>query len=139
MPNRMRRRAIDLPCTAVAEGDALRPAAALEHAGERRLSGIHDDSSGPGERAHAVVELRLDRRQVREYVGVVELEVVEHGRARQVVDELRPLVEERGVVLVRFDDEGLAATDLRGAAEVLRNAADEEARIDSRVGKDPGE
>jgi len=34
------------------------------------------------------------------------LEVVQHGRARPVVHELAALVEERGVVLVGFDDEG---------------------------------
>ena len=41
-----------------------------------------------------------------EDVGVVELEVVEHRRARAVVHELAALVEEGGVVFVRLDDEG---------------------------------
>jgi hypothetical protein len=52
-----------------------------------------------------VVELALDGGQVVKDVGVVELQVVQDGRARAVVDELAALVEEGGVVLVGFDDE----------------------------------
>jgi hypothetical protein len=43
------------------------------------------------------------RGQVVEDVGVVELQVVQDGRARAVVDELAALVEEGGVVFVGFD------------------------------------
>jgi hypothetical protein len=52
-----------------------------------------------------VVELPLDGGQVVEDVGVVELQVVQDGRARAVVDELAALVEEGGVVFVGFDHE----------------------------------
>ena len=52
-----------------------------------------------------MMELRLDRCQIGKDVGVIELEIVEHHRARPVMDELRPLVEERGVVFVGFDHE----------------------------------
>ena len=56
------------------------------------------------QRAHEVVELALDRGEIVENVGVVELEIVEHQRARMVVNELGALVEQRGVVFVGFDD-----------------------------------
>ena len=63
----------------------------------------------------------LDGGQVVEDVGVVEFQVVQDGRARAVVDELAPLVEEGGVVLVGFDDEkGVAARRRRLLLRVPR-------------------
>ena len=91
-------------------------------------------------RAHEVVELALDRRQVVEDVGVVELEVVEDRRARPVVDELAALVEERGVVFVGLDDERRAAlAEVCRDAEVERHAADQEAGRAAGLLEDPGE
>ncbi|MNW05709.1 hypothetical protein D3C71_2019960 [compost metagenome] len=51
------------------------------------------------------MELALDGGEIREYVRVVELQVVHHQSARMVVDELGALVEEGAVILVRLDDE----------------------------------
>jgi hypothetical protein len=51
-----------------------------------------------------MVELCFDRRQIGEYVGMVKLQVVEDRCPRAVVNELRPLVAERSVVFVRFND-----------------------------------
>ena len=83
--------------------------------------------------AHEVVELALDRGQVVEDVGVVELEVVEDRGARPVVDELAALVEERGVVLVGLDHERRRrVAEARRDAEVERHAADQEARRSGR-------
>jgi hypothetical protein len=82
-----------------------------------------------------MVKLRLDRGEVREDVGVIELEVVQHRGARQVMDELRSFVEERGVVLVRLDDEGRTGTEPGGTAEVLGHATDEKPRVPARGGK----
>ena len=73
-----------------------------------------------------MVELGLDGREVGEDVRVVELEVVQDCRTRPVVHELAALVEQRGVVLVGLDDEGVALAEPRRDAEVLRHAADEE-------------
>ena len=72
-----------------------------------------------------------------EDVRVVELEVVDDGDLRQVVDELAALVEERGVVFVALDDEPLAVGEPRALAEVVRDAADEEARIQPVVLEHP--
>ena len=91
------------------------------------------------DRAHQVMELRLDRGQVREDVGVVVLEVVEDQRARPVVHELRALVEERGVVLVGLDHEEAAVGMARRHAEIQRHAADQEAGREPGVVEDPRE
>jgi hypothetical protein len=50
-----------------------------------------------------------------------------------VVEELRRLVEERGVVLVALDDELRAGAIAEAAAEVLGEAADEQRRIASSL------
>jgi hypothetical protein len=72
-----------------------------------RLSSSPLTTMPPGWRhgAHQVVELALDRGQVVKDVGVVELQVVQHGGARAVMHELAALVEEGGVVFVGFDHE----------------------------------
>ena len=63
-------------------------------------------------------------------VRVVVLDVVDHERARPVVNELGALVEERGVVLVRFDDEVLRAAEPRGDPEIARDSADQESGLE---------
>ena len=67
--------------------------------------------------AHEMMELRLDRREIGEDVGVIVFEIVEDRGARPVVDELRALVEERRVVLVGLDDEERAVGEARRHAE----------------------
>src|SRR5262245_8228283 len=103
-----------------------RVAAARQHAGERGVPAIGDDQAVSREGAHEMVELRFDRGEIGEDVGVVELEVVQYRRARRIVQELGALVEERGVVLVRLHDEVLAG-QARGYSEIVRNASYQEA------------
>jgi len=91
-----------------AEALHLAPAAARQHALERLVARVDHQAPARRHRAHEVVELGLDRRQVGKDVGVVVFQVVEHGSAWPVMHELAALVEERGVVLVGFDDEGPA-------------------------------
>ena len=86
-----------------------------------------------------MMELPLDRCQIVEDVGVVELEIVQDGRARPVVHELAALVEERSVVLVGLDDEGAAIAKPRGHAEVHRHAAHQKAGLQVGVLQHPGE
>ena len=50
----------------------------------------------------------------------------------KVVQELRALIEEGGVVLVAFEDEMLALPQLKAAAEIFRNAANQERRLRPR-------
>src|SRR5436190_399478 len=70
-------------------------------------------------------ERGLHRLQVGVDVGVVELEVADDGHVRVVVDELGPLVEERGVVLVALHHEVAPLAEMIAAGEVAGHAADE--------------
>ena len=114
-----------------------RPAAPFEHAIERGLRAVAHDQSVARHRAHEVMELGLDCGEVGEDVRVVELQIVQDRGARPVVNELRALVEERRVVLVRLDGEERRVGEPRRDAEVHRHAADEEAGIELRVLEDP--
>src|SRR5688572_4535956 len=60
---------------------------------------------------------------------MIELNIVEDGRAGAVVNELRALVEKRGVVLVRLNDEEAGLGVARRDRKVVRHAANEEARV----------
>ena len=109
-----------------------RPAAHRQHFGQMPVLAIDDQPAATRHGAHQVVELALDRGHVGEDVGVVVLEVVEDRDQRPVVHELAALVEERGVVLVGLDHELAARADPRRHAEVLGDAADQEARLRGR-------
>ena len=141
-PEHVERPAFSLPARPAVDGVEpldLRPAAARQHPRQRRVRAVGDDPGRAREHAHEVVELGLDRGEVREDVGVVELEVVQDRGPGRVVHELRPLVEERGVVLVRFDDEERSRRGPRRDAEVVRHAADQETRTLPVALEDPGE
>ena len=86
-----------------------------------------------------MVELPLDGRQVREDIRVVELQVVENGGAWAVMDEFAALVEEGAVIFVGLHHEERRAAEARGNAEVLRHAADQEARTHAGLFQHPGE
>ena len=81
-------------------------------------------------------ERLLHRLFVGEDVGVVELHRREDDRARVVVQELRPLVEERGVVFVALDDERAPVAQAPRAPEVEGDAADQERGIAPGLGQD---
>ncbi len=83
------------------------------------------------------MKLPKNRVDVRKNVGVIVFDVVDDQGARPVVHELRPLVEERRVVLVRLDDKVLRRPEPRRDTEVARHTADEKARLESRVLEDP--
>ena len=85
------------------------------------------------------MELGLDGPQIREDVGVVVLQIVEHGGTRPVMHELGTLVEEGRVVFVGLDDEIGLAPQTRRDREVARYATDQEARLAPGGLKDPGQ
>ncbi len=115
------------------------PASHVQDPRQAFLQPVHDHAAGGGHGAHQVVELALDRRQVIEDVGVVELQVVQDGRARAVVDELASLVEEGGVVFVGFDHEVTALPEPGRDPEVGRHPADQEPRLQARMLQHPGQ
>jgi len=59
-------------------------------------------------------------------VRVIKLDRGENDRVREIVQEFGAFVEKRGIVFVAFDDEILAAAQLKTPAEILRDAADQE-------------
>ncbi|MNS80825.1 hypothetical protein D3C72_1145220 [compost metagenome] len=95
----------DLPLAAGTGGLHRGPAAHFDHTLQGWLGGRMDDQTFAWDGPHQVVELPLDRRQIREDVSVIELKVIEDRCARTVVDEFRALVEEGAVVLVGLDHE----------------------------------
>ena len=84
-----------------------------------------------------MAERLLHRREVGEDVRVIELEVVDDGDFGQVMDELAALVEKRRVVFVALDDEPFAVGEPRALAEIVRDAADEIARVQPVVLEHP--
>src|SRR6188508_1729185 len=84
-----------------------------------------------------MMELTLDRSNVRIDVRVVELEIIEDRSARMVMHELCALVEEGRVVLVRFYDKVLRVAGRGAGAEVIRHATNQESRCKTRIFENP--
>ena len=137
-----------LPAFCAAEVFHQRPAALRQHGLQALFAAVAHNQAVARDGAHEVVELGLDGGEVGENVGVVVFEVVQNGGTRAVVHELAALVEEGGIVFVGFDHEKRRAAGrigfgrLRqagGNAEVLRNAADEEAGSQPGIFQHPGQ
>ena len=76
-----------------------------------------------------MMELGLDRSEVRENIRMVVFEIVDHRRFGAVMNKLRPLVEKGGVILICLDHKIIAATQSRGQAKVGRDPADQKPRL----------
>ena len=87
--------------------------------------------------AHEMRERFLDRGEVVENIGVIELEIVDDDELGQVVDEFAALVEEGRVVLVALDDPERAALPHAALGQILRQAADQVRRLAARRLEDP--
>ena len=94
---------------------------------------VGDDEAAARDEIDEALEGGLDGFEIGVDVGVVELDVGEDERVGKVVEELRTLVEEGGVVLVAFDDEGARGAQLEAGAEVFCDAADEERRLERGI------
>ena len=91
-----------------------------------------DDVEQPAEGEFDFVEVVIN-------VRVVELDVVHDDAFREVVEELRTLVEEGGVILVALEDVEFRVGEMRAVTEVFRQPADHVAGIAARVFEDPRE
>ena len=80
----------------------------------------------------------LDGGQIGKDVGVIEFQIVQHQRARPVMDELGALVKKRGVVFVRFHHKEGRASQAGGLAEVGWNAADQKTGFQAGILQNPG-
>jgi hypothetical protein len=65
------------------------PAASRQYAIKRGIVGVDDQARAGWQRADEVMELRFYRRQIVENIRVIELEVVENGGTRPVMEELQ--------------------------------------------------
>src|SRR5581483_4040443 len=83
-----------------------------------------DDPSAPGHKVHETPEGGLDRIEVAINIGMVEFDRGQGGSVRKVMQELRPLVEEGGVIFVALEEEVRAAAELKAGPEIFRDAAD---------------
>src|SRR5262249_9669757 len=88
-------------------------------------------------RFRQAAERALEMLEIAVNVRVVELDARENRLLGFVVEKLRPLVEKRRVVLVAFEHDPVAAPLLKSAGEIPRHAADEKARLPSRLREHP--
>ncbi|MNT27143.1 hypothetical protein D3C72_1627600 [compost metagenome] len=86
-----------------------------------------------------MVELPLDRSQIRENIRVIKLKVIEDRRARAVVNKFRAFVEEGAVVFIGLDHEERRAAQTCRHREVLRYATDQEARTHAGMLQHPSQ
>src|SRR5437588_8744151 len=82
-------------------------------------------------------ERDLDSFQIGKNICVIELEVIDNGDLGQVVHELAALVEKGGVVLITLNNEPVALGEAGALAQIIRNPADEIARVEAIVFKYP--
>src|SRR6267143_6708809 len=84
-----------------------------------------------------MMELTLDRCKIGEAVCRIELQVVQYCSAGAVVNELRALVKEGGVVLISLYDEERRAGKPGRSREIQRYAADQESGGTAGLIQDP--
>ena len=124
----------DAPVALSAESVALDAAErALHTFGNVRAAVEGHNEAAARHEIHEALECSLDGIEIGINIGVVEFDVREDQRVRKVVQKLGALVEEGGVVLVAFDDEGARGAQLKAGAEVFCHAADEERRFESWI------
>ena len=85
------------------------------------------------------MKLRLDGREISEDVSMVKFKIVQDGRTRTVMNELRPFIAESRVVLVGFDDKEGGIGQPRRNTKPLRHPPDEERGLQSRLLQYPGQ
>ena len=89
--------------------------------------------------AHQVVELALNRRQIREDIRVIELKVIQDRCAWAVMDELGALVEKGAVVFIGLNHKKRRLPKARRYREVLRHTANQETRAHACMLQHPGQ
>jgi hypothetical protein len=102
--------------------------------------GAQQQQAPARDQVHETPERQRYRLDVGVNVGVIELDVVDDADVREVLEELRSLVEECAVVLIPFDDEVAAVAEpvaRTACAQIPGDAADEDARIGAGVREDP--
>ena len=118
----------------------LAPAALVQYAREAFFQTIHHDSPTGRNRAHEVVKLFFNRREVLKNIGVVEFQIVQNRRARAVMHEFTAFIEKSRIVFIGFNDEGLVGThraQSRRHTKIQRHTTDQKPRLQTRVFQNP--
>src|SRR5579859_4599016 len=103
----------DLPVGGCGEAVTLDAAESVGNAlGDVFAAVIGDDEAAAGNEIDEALEGGLHGVEVGVDVGVIKFDVGENERVRKVVQELGSLVEEGGVVLVAFNNEGAGGAEL---------------------------
>ncbi len=68
---------------------------------------------------------------------MVEFNRSENDRVGEVVQKFRALIEERGVVFVAFKNKVFAISQLKAAAEILGDAANQKGRLQTGLIENP--
>src|SRR5664279_363192 len=98
-----------------------------------------EDSAASRNEIHQALERGLHFFKILVNIGVIKFDSGKNERLWKVVQELWSLIEERGVVLVAFDDEIRTVRHGEAGPEILSDTADEEGGIAAGGVKDPRE
>src|SRR5579872_771620 len=90
-----------------------------------------NDFSTAWNQVHQSLERCLDRVKILVDVGVIELDRSENDGIGEIMQELRSLVEECGVVFVALENEVVDIAEVKAGAEILGDTADQKRRIES--------
>jgi len=124
----------DLPVGGGAEAVALHATEGLLQALRDVLAGVvGHDAPTARDKIHQPLEGNLHRVQIGIDVGVIKLDVSQDQRIGKVVQELRSLVEEGGVVLVALNNEGTGGPQLKADAKILRHTANQKRRLKAGI------
>ena len=128
----------DSPVGTLAKSIALDPAEGAAHALVHVGMTIPcDQPPTVWDKVHQTLERNLHLLEAVVDVGVVEFHRSENSSVREIVQELRPFIEEGGVVFIAFQDELVSHAQRKRAAKVLGNSADQEARGASGMMEEP--
>ena len=96
-----------------------------------------DDPSAARNQIHEALERGLDGIEIFVDIGMIELDGGEDDRVGKVMQELRSLVEESGVVLVAFQNEMFSLSEMKAGAKVFCDSADQKRWLHACGMKDP--
>ena len=107
--------------------------------GEVRIIAVGEQETVSWNDIDEAAERKLDRGEIIENIGMVELDIVDDDGFGEVVDEFAALIEEGGVVFVTFDNEPIAVGETGTLLQIVGDAANEVTRVAATVLEDPGE
>ena len=117
----------------------LAPAAFLQCLLQGGFAMRKDEPPGGRHGANQVVELGLDSGQIGKDIRVVEFQIVENDGARTVVNEFAALVEEGGVVFIRFHHKKRRLTESGRDPEIAGHTTNQITGIEPGVLQNPGQ